>query len=150
MDKQLNDPTLFSFFTEIGIIDQLARAKLESLMPDGLKVSHFAVLNHMAISEGEWSPLRLATALQVTKGAITNTLQRLEARDLINIIANPNDARGKLVTLTSTGLKVREQCILNTQPLLDDLEKEFGLPEFASHLPFIESIRKFLDKERDS
>ena len=74
------DPISFRFFTEIGIIEQLARNRLERGLPDGLKISQFSVLNHLVRLGGEWSPARLARAFQVTKGAMTNTLQRLEKR----------------------------------------------------------------------
>ena len=74
---------------EIGIIDQLSSARLESVLPDGLKMSHFIVLNHLVRLEGNWSPVRLASAFQVTKDAITNTLKKLEKRGLVSIEADP-------------------------------------------------------------
>ena len=44
---------LFGAFTEIGIIDQLARALLEARLPKGLLSSHFIVLNHlMRVADG--------------------------------------------------------------------------------------------------
>ena len=45
--KPTEDPLAFRLFTEIGIIEQLARNRLERGLPDGLKVSQFGVLNHL-------------------------------------------------------------------------------------------------------
>ena len=148
MTKQAKDPLLFQFLTEVGIIDQLARAKLESVLPDGLKISQFIVLNHLVRLGGDWNPARLANAFQVTKGAITNTLQRLETRGLVAVRSDPRDGRGKLVKLTAAGRRMRERCIRNVDPVLVALEAKFGKKRFASALPLLEEIRNYLDDDR--
>jgi len=148
MTKKDQDPLLFRFFNEVGIIEQLARAKLESELPDGLKISQFIVLNHLARLGGGWSPVRLANAFQVTKGAITNTLQRLETRGLVKIVSDPRDGRGKLVSLTTAGRDMRKQGIRSINPLLADLEAKFGAKRFAEALPLLEDVRKYLDEHR--
>jgi DNA-binding MarR family transcriptional regulator len=148
MTKKDQDPLLFRFLNEVGIIEQLARTKLESELPDGLKISQFIVLNHLARLGGGWSPVRLANAFQVTKGAITNTLQRLEARGLVKIVSDPRDGRGKLVSLTTAGRDMRKQGIRSINPLLADLEVKFGEKRFAKALPLLEDVRKYLDEHR--
>lgn len=148
MIKGAQDALLFRFLNEVGIIDQLARAKLESVLPDGLKISQFIVLNHLVRLGGDWSPARLARAFQVTKGAITNTLQRLESRGLVKVVSDPRDGRGKLVSLTATGRDMRKQCVRRVNPLLVDLEAKFGEEHFAKALPILEEVRKYLDEHR--
>ena len=148
MKNNTQDPLLFQFFNEVGIIEQLVRTNFESALPDGLKMSQFVVLNHLLRLDGEFSPNRLANALQVTKGAITNTLQRLESRGLVRINADPSDGRGKLVNLTAAGRKVREQCIRNISPLIADLNANFGEARFLKALPLLEEVRKYLDQRR--
>ena len=142
------DPMAFRFFTEIGIIEQLARNRLERGLPDGLKISQFSVLNHLVRLGGEWSPARLARAFQVTKGAMTNTLQRLEKRGLIRVLADPRDGRGKLVGLTEAGRETRLRCVESISPLLADLSTELSDKEFASTLPVLEKVRRYLDSHR--
>ena len=148
MTKNTQGPLLFQFLNEVGIIDQWARAKLESVLPGGLKFSQFIVLNHLVRLGGDWNPARLANAFQVTKGAITNALQRLESRGLVMIVSNPRDGRGKLVSLTAAGRKMREQCVRSIDPLLVDLEATFGEKRFARVLPLLEEVRKYLDERR--
>ena len=148
MDNNSQDPVLFRFFNEIGIIEQLARARLEGVMPDGLKFSQFIVLNHLVRLEGNWSPLRLARAFQVTKGAMTNTLQRLAVRKLIKVGVNPKDGRAKIVSLTKAGRSMREACLLSIAPILDEFENEFGSDTFLQTLPTLENVRKYLDENR--
>ena len=149
MTSKIKDPTLFLFLNEIGIIDQLARAKMESTLPDGLRMSQFIVLNHLVRLGGLWSPARLASAFQLTKGAMTNTLQRLEARGLIEVSADPDDGRGKLVGLTAAGAEMREQCIESVAPFLIELEKNFGRKRIADAIPLLTEVRQFLDRGRD-
>ena len=148
MFKSIEDPLLFRFFNEIGIIEQLSRTKLESVLPHNLKMSHFIMINHLSRLEGEWSPNRLARAFQVTKAAITNTLKRLESDGLVEVNSDPSDGRGKLVSLTSKGYSVREQCIQNLGPLLIELEKELDTACILTALPILEDVRKYLDDHR--
>ncbi|MCP4471995.1 MAG: MarR family transcriptional regulator [Gammaproteobacteria bacterium] len=126
MSENIQDPPIFRFFIEIGIIEQLARARLERALPEGMKISQFAVLNHLARLQGKWSPARLANALQVTRAAMTNTLQRLESRNLIKVEVDPGDGRGKLISLCEAGRNMREKCIASIGPSLVELENEFG------------------------
>ena len=150
MPERRVDPLLFRFLTEIGIIEQLARNRLERDLPDGLRTSQFAVLNHLVRLGGEWSPARLARAFQVTKGAMTNTLQRLEARGLVTVSADPRDGRGKLVSLTGSGHDMRERCVESVAPLLAALSREIPEEEVAAAIPVLERVRTYLDTRRDS
>jgi DNA-binding MarR family transcriptional regulator len=148
MVQQTEDPLAFRFFTEIGIIEQLARNRLERALPGGLKMSQFVVLNHLVRLGGAWSPARLADALQVTKGAMTNTLQRLEKRGLVRVSGDPSDGRGKLVDLTEAGRDMRTRCVASVGPFLADLSREISDRELASALPVLAEVRKYLDSHR--
>lgn len=143
-----DDPPVFRLLTEIGIIEQLARSRLERSLPDGMKVSQFVVLNHLVRLGGAWSPARLAAAFQLTKGAMTNTLQRLERRGLVQIAADPNDGRGKLVSITEAGREMRARCVESLGPMFDDLSSQLSNRDFASALPILEKVRKHLDRHR--
>jgi DNA-binding MarR family transcriptional regulator len=149
MNNNSQDPVLFRFFNEIGIIEQLARTKMESRMPDGMNLSQFSVLNHLVRLDGQWSPLRLANAFQVTKGAMTNTLTRLEARKLVKISPNPADGRAKIVTLTKAGRNMRDACVKSIDPMLEEIERELGSDKISRALPTIKKVREFLDEHRE-
>jgi len=144
-----DDPPVFRFFNEIGIIEQLARNAFERVMPGGLTLSQFAVLNHFARRGGAESPLQLARAMQVSKGTMTNTLQKLEAKGLVAIEPDPADGRAKLVSLTEAGLDLRQRAIAALAPDLEDLIEEFGVPPFAHAIPFLAQVRAYLDRARD-
>ncbi len=148
MAKPPKDTLAFRLFTEIGIIEQLARNQLERGLPDGLKVSQFGVMNHLVRLGGEWSPARLARAFQVTKGAMTNTLQRLEKRGLVRVLADPRDGRGKLVGITEAGRDMRVRCVESVSPMIAALSTELPDKDFALVLPVLEKVRKYLDSHR--
>ena len=143
------DTPIFAFFNEVGIIEQLARNAFERVLPDGLRVSHFAVLNHFVRLGGDWAPARLARAFQVTKGAMTNTLQKLEARGLVEIRPDPDDGRGKLVRITPAGQRARDAAIAALAPEMKALGARFDEAAFAETLPFLREVRAHLDAARE-
>jgi DNA-binding MarR family transcriptional regulator len=131
--------TAFQTLSEIAIIGQLADAALRQVLPAELSVAGFGVLNHFARLgvEGE-SPTRLARAFQVTKGAMTYTLQRLEELKY-----------AKIVRLTKAGVRAREDAILRVDPGMRALIKALGAGAFADALPFLVKLRQVLDAARD-
>ncbi len=149
MPKPPDDPPVFRFFAEIGIIEQLARNAFERVMPGGLTLSQFAVLNHFARRGGTQSPRSLARAMQVSKGTMTNTLQKLAAKGLIAVAPDPADGRGKQVSLTAAGLALRQAAIAALVPDLESLLAEFGERRFARATPFLAQVREYLDRARD-
>jgi len=136
-------------FNEIGIIEQLARNRFERVMPDGMTLSQFSVLNHFVRLGGEKSPNRLARAFQVTKGTMTSTLQRLEARGCVAIRPDPSDGRGKLVTITPDGRAMRDACITALGPQIAEVERALGVDGFAAALPWLRDLRRYLGAARD-
>lgn len=138
----------FQMFTEIGIIAQLSSNRLERVLPAGMSVSQFSVLNHLVRLGGEWAPNRLARAFQVTKGAMTNTLQRLDGQGLIRIGPDPDDARAKLVEITDSGRRMQDHCVRATGAVMSDLIELVPPNDVRLALPVLERMRKALDENR--
>jgi DNA-binding MarR family transcriptional regulator len=143
------DPLAFQVMNEIGIIAQLSRGALERAAGATLSAAGFGVLNHLARLPGEWGPARLARAFQVTKGAMTNTLQRLEAEGYVRIAGAPDDARAKIVTLTAKGMKARNAALARLAPYLTDALSSIGAETFATLLPGLAKLRAHLDAARE-
>jgi len=143
------DPAAFRVLNEIGIIAQLARAGLERATPEALSGAGFNVLNHLARLPGEWSPARLARAFQLTKGAMTNTLQRLEAEGYVRVEADAEDGRVKLVTITRAGLRARDATIAQLGPDIAALAASLPKTLFAELLPRLALLRAAMDASRD-
>lgn len=148
--QPLDDPLLFVFFNEIGIINQLAQQRLEQTFPSGFKMSHFSVLNHFVRLGGEWRPSRLARSFQVTKGAMTNTLSWLSKQGYVEIRVDPKDKRVKLVQITDAGCQMREQAIEAVSPILQEIAHHFPDTEIEKALPVLQGMRQYLDHARDT
>ncbi len=143
------DPVHFRFMNEIAIIDQLASRLFERVMPDGMTLPQFIVLNHFVRLNRPSSPQRLASAFQVTKGAMTNTLQHLQGKGLVTVAPDPEDGRGKIVMITADGRAAREEAIAALQPILRRLGEAVSPTEVEQALPLLVRVRAYLDKERD-
>ena len=71
-----------SLFSEILTVDQLLRNSLAKVLPKGMELSHFAVLNQLANIGTERTPAQLAKSFHVTRGAMSNTLAKLEIAEI--------------------------------------------------------------------
>ena len=141
--------TLFAFFNEVGIVNQLASNRFERALPDGLTLSQFSVLNNFARLGGTRTPAQLANAFQVTRGAMTNTLKKLETRGAITIDSDPEDGRGKIVRMTRSGLALRNRAIKSAMAELEPLTEFVDLTWMEQVLPELRRLRAHLDRARD-
>ena len=140
----------FSFFNEIGIIDQLASAAFASVLPKGMTIAQFSVLNHfIRLKIDRKSPAALASAFQLTRSTMTSTLKRMERAKLVSIKPNPGDGRGKLVSVTEAGREMRDRCLGELAGPLARARSVIPDETIARVLPDLTQIRELLDKLRD-
>ena len=99
-----------TLFSEILTADQLLRNRLSRILPKGMEISHFSVLNHLAFVADERTPAQLADTFHVTRGAMTNTLNRLEWAGYVHIRPDWDDARRKMVAISPAGRRARGWC----------------------------------------
>ena len=78
----------------------------ETLMDVGLNWSEWEVLGALRLAGEPYrsSPGKLAEHSQLSSGAMTARLDRLEERDFIRRLPDPDDRRGVLIELTQAGL----------------------------------------------
>ena len=149
------DPTpaptdlVFRVFNEIGIIAQLAGNAFERVMPDGMTLAQFTVLNHFVRLGVPKRPSDLARAFQVTKATMTSTLQRMEPKGLVAIVPDDSDGRGRKVTITEAGRAMHADCIARLAPVLSGVLAATGEAAFAESLAPLAHIRATLDRMRD-
>ncbi len=141
------DPSQLSIalVAEIMMAEQLIRGRLSKALPKGMETSHFSVLNHLANSRGERAPAQLARSFHVTKGAITNTLGKLEAAGFIHIRPDWEDARRKLVAISPAGRLVHNDAQQLIAPVFNDLIEKLGPDRVRAALPFLRDLRTQLD-----
>ena len=148
--QQLADPNmgLFQLFTEIGIIDQLLQNQVERLLAPQLNLAQFALLNHMSRSGEDASLVQLAAAMQVTKPAMTNTVRRLAGNDLVSVVPDEHDQRGKRVSLTHTGVKAHQRAIRLLSEHLQVIQNLMEPQDLTTTLQCLGVVRRWLDTNR--
>lgn len=136
-----NDPLAVSLFSEIFMVDQLARARLTRALPKGMEISHFSVLNHLAHANDEKSPAQLARAFSLTRGAMTNTLHKLENAGHIHIRPDWDDARRKFVAISPAGRNARDAAIAAITPVIGQVVDAIGVEKARAALPVLRELR---------
>jgi len=136
-----------SLFSEILMADQLARSRLSKALPKGMELSHFSVLNHLAHTHAEKSPAQLAKVFHVTRGAMTNTLGKLETAGYVHIRPDWDDARRKMVAISPAGVQARDAALAGIAPLLRDFVGELGEARVRAVLPVLRELRVKLEDD---
>ena len=143
-----SDPVEFRVLNRIGIISQLAQNIFTRRLPHEMTLAQFTVLNHLARLGGHRSPVELARSFQVSKGAITNTIGRLDDKGFVTVTPDPKDGRAKRVALTPTGQVARNEAVTALAEPLRALGTEIPSEEFEAALPFLEKLGRWLDTHR--
>jgi DNA-binding MarR family transcriptional regulator len=142
------DPLVIALFGEIVMIEQLARNRLTRALPRGMELSHFMVLNHLAGIGGEKTPAQLARVFHVTKGAMSNTLARLDAAGYVHVRPDWDDGRRKWVSLSPSGRAALTQAMHAIAHVFDDLLAQIGTDRLRDALPGLRAIRGVLGNVR--
>ncbi len=135
-----------ALFSEILTNEQLIRNRLSRVLPKGMEISHFSVLNHLARIGDERSPAQLAKSFHVTRGAMTNTLSKLEWAGYVHIRPDWDDARRKMVAISPSGRAARDAAISAITPMVSDLIRDLGEDRVRASLPVLRELRVRLEK----
>ena len=130
-----------SLFSEVLAADQMVRYRLGRVLPKGMEISHFSVLNHLAWHDSERSPAQLAETFNVTRGAMTNTLNRLEWAGHVHIRPDWAAARRKLVAISPSGRGARDQALSAIAPMISEVIDSLGEDRVRETLPILRQLR---------
>ena len=131
--------------SEILATDQLMRNKLTRILPAGMEISHFSVLTHLAYTNSEKTPAQLAKVFHVTKGAMTNTLNKLEWAGYVHIRPDWDDARRKMVAISPAGRQARDAALSAIEPIIRTLVDEKGADDIRAAIPVLREMRLKLE-----
>jgi DNA-binding MarR family transcriptional regulator len=136
-----------ALFGELFMAEQLARNRLSRMLPRGMELSHFSVLNHLARSDQERTPAQLARSFHVTRGAMTNTLAKLEWAGHVHIRPDWDDARSKRVTISPAGRAARDAAVQAIAPIIADVVAHLGEARVRAVLPVLRELRVRLEAD---
>jgi DNA-binding MarR family transcriptional regulator len=143
--QEKTEDIAIALFGELFTADQLARNRISKVLPRGMELSHFSVLNHLAGIGDERSPAQLARAFHVTRGAMTNTLAKLEWAGHIHIRPDWDDARRKFVAISPSGRAARDAAVQAIAPLIGEVVQALGADRVRSVLPVLRELRTRLE-----
>ena len=141
------DALAASLFSEVFIADQLARDLIGKALPKGMQISHFSVLNLLAHISEERTPAQLAEAFHLTRGAMSNTLARLEWAGHVHIRPDWDDARRKFVSVSPAGRAARDAALAAILPAMSDVVRDIGAERVRAALPVLRALRDRLEPD---
>lgn len=147
MSAVIEDHPEVQVFDEIALIEHGVRMSISRSLPVGLTYPQYEVLNLIVRRGEDLTPAVIAGALKMTPGAITNTLQRLEATQLITVEASETDRRKKHVRLTAGGREAYARSMAAIRPKVEKLREGFTQKEFREALPFLRALRIWMTEQ---
>ena len=138
-----------TLFSEITAIDHLLKSILNKKLPNGMEFSHFSILHYLSYVDEEKTPAQIAKTFNLSKGAITNTLNKLFHAGYIHIRPDWNDGRKKIIDISQSGIKAKDLALSDILPLLDEIMLIIKPEKISSILPTLREIRILLNKENE-
>ena len=103
------DPSPLELVGRVLVLAQhLERSVNDALAAHGLSLGQFDILATLLREgpDGKLTPTQLMQSVALSSGGMTNRLDRLEEAGLVRRVADPDDRRGVLVTLTRKGREI--------------------------------------------
>jgi DNA-binding MarR family transcriptional regulator len=147
MTASADTSVAIALFSEVIAADQMIRNKLSKVLPKGMELSHFSVLNHLARYEEERSPAQLAKTFGVTRGAMTNTLSKLQWAGYVHIRPDWDDARRKMVAISPAGRAARDQALGAIEPLIVSAMSNLDPSDVRGAVPVLRALRIRLSQD---
>lgn len=148
MASVIEDHPEVQVFDEISLIEHGVRTAISRSLPVGLSYPQYEVLSLIARRGEDLTPAAIASALKMTPGAITNTLQRLEGAKLVSVGPCVADRRKKRVRMTAEGREAYARSMAAIRPKVEKLREGFTQKEFREALPFLRALRVWMSEIR--
>lgn len=141
-----HDHPYMEVFSEIGAIEYYMRSAVSRHLPAGMTYAHFELLRYFVRHGDGQTPAELSRILFMTKGAVTNILQKMDAQGLICVLADVSDGRKKRVKITRTGIDAANCVFREMKAKTDALRSGFTDNEFRDAVPFLKALHTFLSE----
>lgn len=141
LDEDTDLALAATFFSEIVTLHHQLNAEIRALLPSGLELSHFAVLNVLVQSQRDRNPAELARLFHVSRPAMTNTISRLDAAGYVHIRPDWEDGRRKFISITRAGREIHDQALRAARPVFQQIEQVLGDERMRQILPMLRLLR---------
>lgn len=143
------DDLAAALFSEMLMADQLVRARIARALPKGMELNHVSVLNHLSRVKSDRTPAQLARTFHVTRGAMTNTIARLEWAGHVHVRPDWHDARRKIVSISPSGRAACDGALSAIAPILSEAVRTVGRERVRAALPILREIRQSFEQSPD-
>jgi len=92
-------------------------------------------------------PAQLARAFHVTRGAMTNTIARLEWAGHVHIRPDWDDARRKFVSISPAGRSARDAAVQSLAPMIGEAVAAIGADRVRALIPVLRELRQRFEGE---
>lgn len=140
----MQDAAFFRTLNEVGVISQLSYSVFKRILPDGITLPQFIVLNHFSQTGQKHMPSELAQTFQVAKASMANTLRKLETKGLIETVPDISDRRCKRIGITPDGVRMHELCLRRLSPKLNRFSNRYPASRMHILLPDLIQLRDWL------
>ncbi len=101
--------------------------------------------------QGPRNPRReLARIFHITRGAVTNTIGKLEWAGYVHVRPDWEDARRKFVSISPSGLKARDEALEAIAPILAEAIASIDVEAVRQTLPVMRELRTRLEGLSDA
>lgn len=143
--RDLSD-TLLGLFTEIAIIEHLARTRLERGASDGMTTGHFGILNYFIRNHhGPDTIGGVAWAFQEDEAYTADKFATLEAAGFVTVDPPGSRDATASVNVTEAGRIAQAQKVESMAPDFEALVSEIPLDDLETTVRTLREIRLTLD-----
>lgn len=135
MDKYIAANAVFSMFSKNYM-------ELKKGLP--IRPSEMGVLNIIAETEGQYTSVKLADMLGVSKQMITAHISSLESKEYITKAPCSQDKRAYYIIPTDKALELVESAKADLNEKLEQLENELGENEFNTLVKLAEKANEIM------
>ncbi|WP_375204723.1 MarR family winged helix-turn-helix transcriptional regulator [Hyphococcus sp.] len=141
------DPVLFKVLTEISIISNLADREFERLMPGGLTLAQFGVLNHLLRLGVQQTIGEIASAMTVAQPTMSSTVKKLVDKHYVELVPDTDDRRVKRVKVIRAGRTARDRAVKAVAPGLAMLKEGTPGADWNALLGELTRLRIVIDSK---
>src|SRR5436305_1285275 len=117
----------------------LQRLATRSIESDEVGLSDFAVME-MLLHKGPQPVNEIGRRVELTSGAITTAVDRLESRGLVTREAHPSDRRARIVRLTAAGEKEAAESFAGHKAAMDLAARGLSKTERATLIELLKKL----------
>jgi len=143
-----SDPVPVRASTEVLILAHLIENELKQLLPDGMTVEQYSIINHLLRVGRNETVSQLAHAHQVTQPTMSSNVRRLEDNGMVELVGDPADRRIRYVALTDKARDVRSDVTSRVAPAFSEILSVLKFEEWVQLEKLLYRVRVDLDSKR--